>query len=196
MELLRTATGGNRHQAQAARRWLRHVESGAELTDAFPLEMTFCMLTSAVCDGFVKLVAPMLKRRPDVTITVFTRLSHEGGETFDVRLAVVPVQHDLDLNLTSLELTDAALPEHSPLAMKPSTLALPQASHGSRPLDPESPIFTNTTIDAGSGAAICATDAVAQLCVPTSPSPSLSSGSDVALAGDCDTHSGSMWVGE
>eukprot|EP00936_MAST-01D_sp_MAST-1D-sp1_P000860 g860.t1 len=196
MELLRTATGGNRHQAQAARRWLRHVESGAELTDAFPLEMTFCMLTSAVCDGFVKLVAPMLKRRPDVTITVFTRRSQEGGEKLDVRLAVVPVQHDLDLNLTSLELTAAVLPEQSPLTRKPSTPTPTQASHGSRPWGPKSPIVTNTTADAGSGAAICATDAVAQLSSPTRLSPSLSSGSDVDLEGDCDTHSSSMWVGE
>ena len=95
----------------------------------------------------------------------------------DVRLAVVPVQHDLDLNLTSLELTAAVLPEQPPLTRKPSTPTPPQASHGSRPLGPKSPIVTNTTTDAGSGAAICATDAVVQLSNPTSLSPSLSSGS-------------------
>ena len=192
MELLRTAAGGNRHQAQAARRWLRHVESGAELTDAFPLEMTFCMLTTAVCDGFVKLVAPMLKRRPDVTITVFTRHSREDGEKWDVRLVVAPVQYDLDLNLSPLDLSGAVPPEGSSPTGKLCAASSPQASRGGQPWGSQSPVIGNAT--AGSSAA----DAIeiAQLSGPASLSPSLSSGSDLDLEGDCDARGGSMWVGE
>ena len=118
------------------------MESGAELNEQFPLEMTFCSLSLPVRDGFVKLIAPLLKQRHDVTVVVLTRRSSgdQMGSRWDVRLVVSPVHTDFNLDFAS----NAISPVSSNAVGAQSRASAPVASRQ----DPLISLRGNETTDA------------------------------------------------